>query len=283
MSKNSFDPTVGGERIYSGVSKVINDFDPLDDAYQNDFPQAYIESPTDATNAPAVSPGMYDAVITAKYGKEAAQRAQAVRGIPAELPVFEDVQSKAPAVELDEIQAEDVPASERSRLMLLKMRERYAEETKSTTADGRLDFNDERCVKGLSDSTLYRHPGTQESITGAELKRKFKETQELMHQMQVLKEGARIRAEQARAEAEPTMPLDNFRSRQVLGAVSDTSPEGKAFLVEQLGAVTQEDLLEVKQDISEIKEMLKQLTTQSHLGNSQVTTTDEEVSDASDT
>jgi hypothetical protein len=266
------DVTCGGERTYSGVPKVIDEFVPGDDLYGNDFPGAYVV-PGEGISAPAVTSQMYDSVIATKYGPAAAARAQAVRGTPVELPVFEDIQSKAPEVQLDEIQPADVSAAERSRLMLLKMRERYAEETKSVTVDGRLDFNDEKCVMGLDNATIYRHPGTGESITGIELKRKFAENKQLVEQMQILKRGAAIRAEQARASAEPPAPIDSFRSRQILNGIADTSADGKAFLVEQLGAVTQEDLLEVKQDISEIKEMLKHLLSKDSSDSAVVTLT----------
>jgi hypothetical protein len=259
VPQKDFDPTTGGERVYSGVSKVINDFDPLDDAYQNDFPQAYITSPEggslDTSNV------NYDAVIATKYGVAAAARAQAVRGTPVELPIFEDVQSKAPEVQLDEpLQAEDVPAAERSRLMLLKMRERYAEDSKSVDSNGRLDFNDERCVMGLDNATIYRHPGTQESITGAELKRKFAENKQLVEQMQILKQAAVLRAEQAKAQAEPPEDIQPFRTKQIISGVADASPDGKDFLREQINAVSREEFEGVATQIAEIHEMLASLT-----------------------
>jgi hypothetical protein len=232
----------------------VDEFDPLEDAYPNDFPGAFVTRDSTHTK-PAVTNQMYDAVIATKYGSAAAARAQAVRGTPVELPVFEDIKSKAPEVQLDEIQPAESSPAEAARQKLLRMRERF-NEIPTKNSDGRLDLDDAR-VLDMADDELVRVPdGRNEVINGAEAKRRYRENQELKRQMQALKEGARIRAAEAAAKAEPTMPIDNFRSRQVLGAVSDTSPEGKAFLVEQLGAVTQEDLLEVKQDISEIKRCL---------------------------
>jgi hypothetical protein len=265
----SYDPTVGGERVYSGVSRVINDMEP-DDLYGNDFPQGYIVS-GDGSDAPLVTNESYDAAIAFRYGEKVAARAQAVRNPPTALPVFEDVQSKAPTVELDEAYHADVPVAEKTRQMFLRMQERWAENTASTDADGRLNFDDEKCVMGLVDAEIYRHPGLKKSISGAELKRMFIENKQLTEQMQILKNGARIRAEEARAAMPQPEDVQPFRTRQTLASIADASQDGKAFLVEQLGAVTQEDLLEVKTDISEIKEMLKQLTANPHLGNSQVT------------
>ncbi len=274
MSQKEFDPTCGGERTYSGVSKVIDDTE-VGDLYGNDFPGAWVESPN-ASNAPAVDSAMYDAVIGAKYGVAAAARAQAVRGTPVELPLYEDIQSKAPEAMVDELEAVDtVPAAERSRLKLLRMRERHKEIPKVKDDTGSVNL--ENHVLKLDDATLIRDPGSGEIISAAEAKRKLQENEELKRQMQVLKEGARIRAEEAAALAEPPEDVQPFRTRQTLASIADASDSAKQQLRDELNVISREEFEGVAAQIAEIHQMLASLTKRdkSYLGNSKVTTTDE--------
>ncbi|WP_250123625.1 hypothetical protein [Chroococcidiopsis sp. CCMEE 29] len=257
------DPTVGGERTYSGIPQVINEMEP-GDLYGNDFPGAYV-TPGSGGGEPSFPANAGDQIIAAKYGQSVLAKTHAARGMPIdESELFEKpVVSKAPSVNLDQNNSDELsPQAERTRQQLMKLRELHGEHVEAVNSEGQLDFNNDICVANLIDSKVYRYPGSGEAVSGAEVKRRHAANKEFINQREVLKQAAKLRAEEARALLPEPDPVERTRSVQISAGISDLSPKGKQQLRDILDVPTKEEFVVAEKKLNEVATKLDSTASQ---------------------